>query len=360
MTSELTSDRIKLPDSLEAVNDYLYEQCLTDGLPVVPPTAERVQAMLEYTDRDPGDVIADIAPLWAEGTVEKIAIQAVMAGCLPEYFPVVITGVQALADEAFDLYGRQATTNPIAPMALINGPIRHELDVNFGSGALGPGRRANATIGRALRLVMLNLGGGTPGVLDMSTMGQPAKYGACIGENEEANPWEPFHVENGFPRETSVLSIIPITGTLNILDTESKSAASLLRTLAGSMAIQGTNNQFFGGRDWPMLCLCPEHAGMLAADGYSKSDVRQYLWDHATIPLSAYSPEVGKSIVEKYNPCPEGITHFAAKPEDLLIIVAGGTGPHSIFMPTTSKHALRPVTRKDGTPIKSVNELKRG
>lgn len=360
MTLKFASERIKLPDSLEAVNEYLYEQGLSDGLPVVPPTPERVEEMLTYTDRSPDEVIAEIAPLWAQATAEKIAINAVMAGCRPEYFPVVIAGVQAIAHPDFDLYGRQATTNPIAPLALINGPVRHELDINCSSGALGPGQRANATIGRAIRLVMLNIGGATPGVLDMSTLGQPGKYGLCLGENEEQNPWQPFHVEMGFPKGANVVSAIPICGTLNIIDSESKSGASLLKTLAGSLAIQGTNNQFFGGRDRPLLCLCPEHAAMLAEDGYSKDDVRRYLWENATIPLSKYSPEVAQSIIEKYNPCPDGVTHPTRNPEDLLIIVAGGTGPHSIFMPTTGKHVLQPITRKDGTPVKSIKELRQG
>ncbi|MFH1485273.1 MAG: hypothetical protein ABIH46_04310, partial [Chloroflexota bacterium] len=208
----LVSKKVKVEDSAEAINRLYYEKGWTEGLPIVCPTEERILAMLQYTDRAAQDVIAEIAPLYNAASIEKIAVNAIMAGCLPEYFPVVVAGVEAMAVKEFNLYGIQGTTNPACPAAIVNGPIARELEINAGSNLLGQGRRSNATIGRALRFVMMNIGGGTPGVVDKATHGQPGKYTFCFAANEEDSPWEPLHVERGFAAETSTVTMVGVTG----------------------------------------------------------------------------------------------------------------------------------------------------
>ncbi|MBI2908357.1 MAG: hypothetical protein HYX92_11975 [Chloroflexi bacterium] len=197
---QLRSRRLKVA-SEEAATGFLYEQGWTDGLPVVVPTPDRVEAMLAGTRRRPEDLIGLIPPAMGKATVEKMAINAVMAGCLPSYLPVVIAALEAMVAPEFVLARVQATTNPVAPLAVVNGPIRQKLDINCGHNALGQGRQSNATIGRAIRLILSNIGGAIPGVTDMATLGQPAKYTFCLGENEEALPttWPPLHVEKGLP-----------------------------------------------------------------------------------------------------------------------------------------------------------------
>ena len=181
---------------LDAI-EYYFEQGVTDGLPVVPPTEERMRTMLAATSRTADEVVALVPPNFGEASVEKIAVNAVMAGCKPTFLPVVIAGVQAMCDERANLHGVQGTTHTATPLFIVNGPIRQQLDINCAAGVFGSGWRANATIGRALRLIMINIGGAHPGEIDKSTMGHPGKYTYCIGEYEEQNPWDPLHVEHG-------------------------------------------------------------------------------------------------------------------------------------------------------------------
>ena len=174
------ADTLDCPDDAAEIFGRLYEEGMTDGLPVIPPTAERVTAMIGGAELPREHIVAELAPRNGVATIEKIAVNAVMAGCLPAYFPVVIAAVEAMTQPQFNLLGIQTTTNPVAPFVLINGPIRHKIDINCGAGALGPGRRANATIGRAIRLILLNIGGGIPGEIDKSILGMPGKYSFCM------------------------------------------------------------------------------------------------------------------------------------------------------------------------------------
>lgn len=183
-----------LSEDMEEINDLLYERNWTDGLPVIPPTESRVKRMLEGVNKEPDEVIAFLPPLQGEATVAKIAVNAVMAGCKPEYMPILIAAIQAMSEPILNLGALQTTTNPCAPLMMINGPIRNDVGLNSCAGVLGPGVRANATLGRAVRLILLNIGGARPGGLDKATQGQPGKYTFCIAENEEENPWEPLHV----------------------------------------------------------------------------------------------------------------------------------------------------------------------
>src|SRR5512138_652313 len=202
-TMKLISEQIEVDESLDSINELFYEKGWSDGLPVIPPTEERVRRILSAVRRDPQELIATLLPLNGMATIEKIAVNAVMAGCLPEHLPVVIAAVESIADEKFGILAIQTTTHPCGALVVVNGPIAKKLGINSSGSAFGPGSRANATIGRALRLVMVNIGGAIPGEVDKSTMGQPAKYTYCVAENEEKNPWQPLHVERGFEANDS-------------------------------------------------------------------------------------------------------------------------------------------------------------
>ncbi len=326
-------------DAIDEVNGLFYEKKWTDGLPIVPPTEARVRKMLESVDRDPDEVVACLPPMGGEATVTKIAVNAVMAGCKSEYMPVLIAAVQAMSEGIFNLSALQTTTNPCAPLMIVNGPMRSRLGLNSGAGALGPGVRANATLGRAIRLILLNIGGARPGELDKATQGQPGKYTFCIAENEEESPWEPFHVEKGYEENASTVTIVNATGTLGIVDSASSTAESLLTTLAGGMVPLGTLNLYKGGD--PLLVLSPEHASILACDGLSKRQVKEFLFQRATVPLTAFSDEVQEKYIRKRRPDLFGrgsetkvMVTIADKPDDIMIIVCGGPGRHSVFVPT--------------------------
>jgi hypothetical protein len=194
-------------DDLDAINRLYRERRWSDGLPIVPPTRDRVERMLQSTSRARYDVVARIAPGYGAATVERIAINAVMAGCDPAYLPVLIAACEAVAEPQFNLQGIQATTNPVAVWLVLNGPIARKLDVNAGLNCIGQGTWANATLGRAMRLVLQNIGGALPGDMDRATQGQPGKYTFCCAENEGESPWDPLHVERGFEREASTVAL---------------------------------------------------------------------------------------------------------------------------------------------------------
>ncbi|MBI2862179.1 MAG: hypothetical protein HYX89_05105 [Chloroflexi bacterium] len=336
----LTAERVTVEDSIEAFNEFAYEEGWGDGLPVIPPTEERVHAAVDASGREPHEVIGLVGPRWGKATVEKIAINAVMAGCRPEYMPVLIAAVEAVTEEAFNLYAVQATTSPVAPLLIVNGPIAEELDINAGHNCMGQGWRANLTIGRALRLILLNVGGGRPEAIDMATQGQPGKVTFCIAENERDNPWEPLHVERGFRRDESTVTAVAVTSTLDVLGGPG-SAEDLLRILAGSITPLGTNN-FLNGGD-VLLILCPEHARILADGGYSKARIRQHLWEHARMPAAVFPRSWMRAVqVRRVEKLPEifqtlkddTLIPMVNRPEEFVIVVAGGVGPHSVFCPT--------------------------
>ena len=338
----LDSQRIELVDDYDAVQNLYLERGWSDGLPITPPTPERVEAMLAAANLDPQRVVAELPPHWGEATVERLAVNAVMAGCLPEYLPVIIAGVAAMSDPAFNLYAIQSTTHSCAPLLIINGPIRQQLGLNSSSGAYGPGWRANATIGRAVRLALLNIGGGYPGVGDMSTQGAPSKYGYCVAENEAENPWEALHLERGFSPDQSTVTALAGEPPHNINDHTGRSAEEILTIIAGAMAVTGANNAYTGGET--LLALGPEHAATIAGDGFSKDDIREWLNRHARIPLERYTQD---TMLERFGHIPDGPVPMVATPEDLAIIVLGGPGKHSSWVPTFGG-ATRSVTRAIG------------
>jgi hypothetical protein len=261
--------------SLDLV-EYYYERGFTDGLPVVPPTQEKVDAIVARLGGDPTFVEARIAPRWGELTREVLAVNMVMAGCKPEYTPVVLAAIKALTDQAFNLNGVQATTHVAAPLLVVNGPIAQEIGMNGGVNAFGSGNRANATIGRALRLVMLNVGGGWPGDLDKSTLGHPGKYTYCVAENETQSPFAPYHVEQGFKAEDSTVFVMAAEAPHSVTNHISNDPEGILDTMCSAMSTIASNSAVLGGHIAVVLGL--EHAQTIAKHGWSRADIRNYLW----------------------------------------------------------------------------------
>src|SRR5881296_1364590 len=268
---------IEVDDSPEALLAAFCEREWCDGLPIVPPTEERVRAMLGEAPADRS--LGAMPPLWRQATLEKLAVNAVMAGCEPAYFPVVVAAVEAMLEPAFNLYGVQATTHPVAPLLIVHGPIARELGVHAGSGCFGPGFRANATIGRAIRLILMNVGGAWPGRHDMATQGSPAKFSYCIAEREDASPWEPMG-------EGDTVTVYGGEGPHNVNDHASTTASGILSTVSHTAATLGSNVGWYFSQSQLLVVLGPEHARTIAADGFSKADVQRFVFEHARLPLA--------------------------------------------------------------------------
>jgi hypothetical protein len=306
-----------------------FERGVTDGLPVVPPSRERVDAMLAATGRPREALVGEVPPNFGRATVEKLAVNAVMAGCRPDYFPVVVAVVEAACDPVFNLHGQSGTTNAASPLIIVNGPVRGRLGVNCAAGVFGPGYRANATIGRALRLVMINLGGTRAGQISMSTLGHPGRYTYCIGEYEEASPWEPLHVERGFAAPDSTVTLFSGESPFMVNDHLSRSAPQLVASLGWSAA--GVwNHKSFPLYGHTLFVIGPEHAKTLGESRWSRRDVQRFLFDTIRRPVRELAPgpdgaETGRlwNLVEQRGP-EERIPKFPS-PEEIVIVVAGGT-----------------------------------
>ena len=328
--------------------ELFFDQGWTDGLPVVQLTLGKVQDMMAQASRDPQEVVGKIPPRMRDATIEKIAINAVMAGCRPEYFPVVLAAVEAMLDVDCDLYGAQTATNMSTPLIMLNGPIVQKLGANSKHNAFGPGNRANATIGRAVRLVCRNIGGEIPGETDMATHGQPGKYTFCFAEAEDENPWGAFHVEKGFAQENSTVTVIGgASSPHNIFTYGCENGQEVIDHFVGAVTALGNNNIIFPSG--PLFVLSPEHAQVLDRDGFTKESFRQYIFENARIPMSRFGPRTVKGLHHRRSNWFETVgdpDHIgvADKPEDIQIVVAGGPGIHSLFIPTSFSH--RPVVKK--------------
>lgn len=334
------------PDDLEAINALYRERRWSDGLPIVPPTVERVGRMLAHAGRDRSEVVARIAPGYGEATVERIAINAVLAGCAPECLPVVIAALEAAAAPQFNLQGIQATTNPVAVWVIVNGPAAARFNLNATCNCLGQGAWANATIGRALRLCLQNIGGALPGEMDRATHGQPGKYTFCCAENEAANPWAPLHVERGYAPACSTVTVVGAEGTLN-MNTHCKDAADLLRVIAETMMHPASNEYCHGGEPW--LVLAPEHAEILHESGYTKPRIKTRLWELTRMPAHRMSAQDllrvrASRTAELGEIGPATLLPIAPRPDDIRFIVAGGPGTHSVYVPCFGNS--RAVTRE--------------
>lgn len=308
----------------------------TDGLPVVAPTEERVAAMVG--GRDGLEVLGVMAPGRGVATVEAVAVNAVMAGCDPAHMPVVVAAIRAMLEPEFNLYGVLTTTNPIAPAVMVSGPVVGELGFAAGHDCFGPASRANAVVGRAVRFCARNIGFARPGSTDMSTQGQPGKYGLCFAENQAANPWEPHHVDRGFPAGASCVTVFQGSMLVNLLDGGSESADSLLASFADPMSATNTNNMQLGEGDL-LLVLCPEHAATLARDGLSKDDIRRELHRRTRRRADTFPPGILACVrswrARRYADAgPDTLIEIADSPQDIHVVVAGGeAGAHSCFVP---------------------------
>jgi hypothetical protein len=319
--------------------DRCHDLGWTDGLPVIPPTVHRVDAMLAVLG-DPDDVIASMPPSGAPVTNRALAANAVMAGCLPEHLPVLTALVRAVCVPEFNLNGIATTTGPSTPFAIVSGPAAVQAGLNSGRGALGPGWRANASIGRALRLLIGNVGGGQPGDVSKSIMGQPGRYTMCIAENEERSPWEPLHVTLGLDAGQSAVTALSATGTMNVL-TPRSDVDAMLTVLADALAYLGNPNVVMG-RGTVGVLITPGHAAAMAQAGLSKADVAAEIWARSSIPVerfpaSAHPDPPYEFIVH------DGRVYPVAGPEHLYVIVAGGPEPtHATVVP--SHPSCHPVT----------------
>jgi hypothetical protein len=339
---------VEAPDDLDELIEFFHARRWSDGLPIVPPTRERVGRMLACTPRKPDEVIANVAPGYGAATVERIAINAVMAGCRADHLPVLIAATQAVSAPEFNLQGIQATTNPVAVWLIVNGPVAAQLQVNAGANCLGQGAAANATLGRALRLILQNIGGALPGDMDRATHGQPGKFSFCCAENEAQSPWAPLHVDRGFRQEQSTVTVVGAAGTHN-MNTHAKDVDDLLRVIADTMAFPTSNDYWIGGEPW--IILSPEHAEVLHAGGLSKTDVQRRLWEESTLRagrMAARELMRTQAVRErKIGPISEDTLLTAADgPEGIGILVAGGPGTHSVYV--ASFGDARAVTREVG------------
>jgi hypothetical protein len=293
-----------------------------------------------------------IPPRFAEATVENVAVNAVMAGCRPDYLPVLLTALEAACDPAFRLYSIQATTHPCGVLVLVGGPVVQRLGLNGGFGAFGPGWRANATIGRALRLVLLNVGGALPGRGDQSTQGSPAKYAYCIAENEAASPWPPLRTALGFGAQDSTVTVIAGEAPHNVNDHVCTSGENILHTMASVMTTIGHNNSVCIGTGDVCVAFGPEHAAQVAADGFTREKVQEFLFRHARNRVG----DMRDRGMWKMHEFPDWIdladdeaeVPIVGAPEEILVTVAGGAGKHSCFIPTFG--LSKSVTRRIESP----------
>jgi hypothetical protein len=327
--------------------ELMFARGWTDGLPVVIPTAEKVAAMVAACGRDAAEPIGPFPPRWRRATIEKVAINAVMAGCRPEYFPVVLAALDAALDNDCQLYGIQTATNTTAPLFIVNGPIVKEIDINARGNVFGQGARANATIGRAVQLVLRNIGGDLPGETDMSTHGQAGKFGACIAEAEDESPWSPFHVDIGFAAADSTVTVIGASAPQNIFTYGCETGQDILEHFIGAALGLGHNNIIFP--TGPLFVVSPEHAATMARDGIGKKDIQNALFERARIPLARFAARSVRGLHhrrERWFAEVGDADHIgiADRPPDVHIVVAGGAGIHSLFVPTAFSH--RPVTRR--------------
>ena len=333
-------------ESPESLAPWLDAQRWGDGLPVVAPTTARVDAMVAASGTDPDEVLGTIAPRFGLATVRTVAVNAVLAGCRPEVFPVVVAAVRALVRPEVNLRGVQATTHPVAPLVIVHGEAVDAMGFNAGLGTFGPGRTANATVGRAVRFVLLHIGGGRPGDGDASTQGQPSKYTYCIAENVAQSPWPAYHQSRGVDAPSAV-TVHCGENPHNFHDMESDRPGPILDKGASVMATLGVNNAPISEAEW-FVVLCPEHAFTIAAAGWSREDVQGYLFQQARLPRSVLRTAFA---VLRWEPWmlevdgAEAMLPMTAQPDNIRVLVAGGAGKHSCVIPSWG------VTRSATVPI---------
>jgi hypothetical protein len=323
-----TSVHLEAISAVELVTsayEYAYDQGWTDGLPIIPATPEAISRFIAASGRAAEEVIGIIPPRKGRATVQVIAVNAVMAGCRPEYMPVIIAALEGLTDKGFPLEFIQVTTNPMTPFLLINGPIRQTLDINSGTGCLGPGWRANATIGRAIRLILQNVGGALPGVYSKSSFASPLRYSYICGENEEENPWTPFHVDQGFSSHDSTVTVFKASNYCNVSGGEGVGPDEILRQIASNMP------PMYGGGDGALLLVGVNHARALYEAGLTKRDIREKLWAQARLPEGHFAADFA-AMEHAAGRGADGMLWRTQGPERIYVIVAGGPGPQDVYI----------------------------
>ena len=334
MLGTVTSNQVQIDTDVGGAIEYCYEQGWTDGLPVVPPESSRVDAMLSMEGRPAETVIASHPTTGRECSVLAAAINAVMAGAVPEYFPVVVAALEAMNEYDYHFYASTASTGGAAPLLIVSGPVVDDIEMNSGVSVFGPGNRANATIGRAIRLVIMNVFEIRPGLSDLSTQGHPGKYSFCIAERADRNPWEPLNVELGYPAEVSSVTVFAGAGLCNVENHRGGTPEQVLDCFADSMANLGC---LTAGQT--VIVFSPEHALVVSSQGWSKNDVKRYLFEQARRPVESLQ-SVGKLLVDE--PDSQVVigdhVHRGHHADDILITVAGGdAGAHSSFIPSWSQ-----------------------
>ncbi|HMH48615.1 MAG TPA: hypothetical protein VK548_00170 [Candidatus Acidoferrum sp.] len=337
-TTSARAQRRDIAGDFVVANGVLEELGWTDGLPVIPPTEALVSAMLSGATRAPEEVLGRMEPLQGTVTVEKVAANAVMAGCRPEYFPVVLASVRAVLQPAFNVGSTACTTGGSAPLIIVNGPIAQRLGISGGTACFGGNIKANATIGRALRLVMRNIGGAKPDGMEKSTQAWPGKIACCFAENEARSPWEPFHVERGYAADTSIVTVVATRGIYSVTEGVQTSGQGVLETLVASMRYVGSPIYHQMHNGIPLIvALCPEHAEEIARAGFDRRAVREFIYAHARMPVRVlrdrgyYAPDAWKGLVDESDP--DAMVPIVKSPDRIILVVAGGDGRHSSWMP---------------------------
>jgi len=345
-TASVAAAAVDGPDDLDAFQSWAMDEYWSDGLPVLPPTPERVARMLGRHAARREEIVATLAPRSGRATREAIAINAVLAGAAPEHLPVIVAAVRALAEPRFNLNAIQTTTHPCTPLIIVNGPIASRLGISGGPNALGNGHRANAVIGRAVRLTLQNVGGARPGLEDRATLGHAGKFSYCLAEDEAASPWPSLAAERGVPDGASCVTVCGSEAPHNVNDHASTTAEALLLAIASVGATTANNNVYLDGE--PLIILGPEHAATLAGSGWSKADFKRRLWEETHVRLGRFSAEnlarFATIAPERFlDRPPEAEVPWCVTPDDLMVIVAGGPGKHSAVVPTFG--ATRSVTQ---------------
>ena len=319
-------------DALAAI-DYCYEQgWAADGLPVIPPERSRVEAMVAMEGRPSETILANHPTTGLECSVQAAAVNAVMAGCLPEYFPVIVAALEAANEPGFNFHASAASTGGSTPMMIVSGPVVQDIGMNAAGNVFGPGNRANATIGRAMRLIVMNVFKMIPGISDQSTQGHPGKYASCIAERTERNPWPALHEELDYGEDISSVTVFAGSGFFNIENHGGNTPESILDCIADSMANLGciTIGQ-------SVVVLSPEHADIVAGKGWSKADVRAYLFEQSKQTVDVMK-RVGKYVPREHERQGTTDVHRGFDADDILLTVAGGdAGGHSAFIPSWSR-----------------------
>ena len=335
LVSTLHAPRHEYGDYAELLDDY-YERGWTDGLPVVPPTPELVAEFLAVAELDPDVVIGAVPTREVTVTAEHVAINAVMAGCKREYMPVVIAAVRAHLNEKGNCHSTTGTLSGAAQVVIVNGPARTRLDVNCTAGCFGPGWRANATIGRALRLVIRNVCRSIPNFLDRGSFSTPARYSFCFGEDEEGSPWIPMSVERGVPEGTSAVTVASMMTMASALDLASRTPEGILDTITRTIRQRGTaSDVWLGDNTNVVVVMGPEHRRFLVEAGWSKADARAYLWPRVKAEQGPGEGRVG-----------------LGKPEGILLVAAGGPGMSEtwILFPHLAWAITEPVVPEVAAP----------